>query len=491
MRSIGSDRKSWRQRPKGAVDLVIVFTDHQGRPILPDLDAARSRFRQSEARLRPTANELTFTFNSPDYPWSAAELTDLQTQLGNYYPTAKGVYGSPAFNITVNLAKDPTISYAGLYFASTNEMIVQSNTRQDAICHEMIHAFRDDDIILLNSYEEGMTRAAEIEVFDRLPNYTHPWDENHSYLLDIYYEGMNQPEIGSRDGNFFQTYPNTLSFDRYQLAGYAWCKELLENPQFFVMFNQRYYSAILSDYSIQFTESKLLDLVESVQSGTEGMGLRTWYSKQAVFNASPPAGYFLYQRINQGIYLYRDPSGAETMQANATINWAVYDYQDLLFDSGSGVTGVYGWISFSPNIPGSYTGRLKVVTTTMSPAGMVSNVAFRPAGNETGVFGVVLEANSGTVTITSLDSAISPVNANVTNGSFSAPSLTSARGRFRAAFIPTSGPSFFKFFNKDASDYFLLLTPPDLLQLATAVSRQTHGLVGTFDIDLPLNGSPG
>ena len=179
------------------------------------------------------------------------------------------------------------------------------------------------------------------------------------------------------------------------------------------------------------------------------------------------------------------------MQANATINWAVYDYQDLLFDSGSGVTGDYGWISFSPNIPESYTGRLKVVTTTMSPAGMVSNVAFRPARNETGVFGVVLEANSGTVTITSLDSAISPVNANVTNGSFSAPSLTSARGRFRAAFVPTSGPSFFKFFNKDASDYFLLLTPPDLLQLATAVSRKTHGLVGTFDIDLPLNGSPG
>ena len=31
-----------------------------------------------------------------------------------------------------------------------------------------------------------MARAAEIEVFDRLPNYTHPWDENHSYLLDVY-----------------------------------------------------------------------------------------------------------------------------------------------------------------------------------------------------------------------------------------------------------------------------------------------------------------
>ena len=56
---------------EGPVDLVIVFTDHQGRPILPDLDAARSRFKQSEARLRPTANELTFTFNSPNYPWSA------------------------------------------------------------------------------------------------------------------------------------------------------------------------------------------------------------------------------------------------------------------------------------------------------------------------------------------------------------------------------------------------------------------------------------
>ena len=110
---------------EGPVDLVIVFTDHQGRPILPDLDAARSRFKQSEGRLRPAANELTFTFDSPYYPWSPAELTDLQAQLGSYYPTAKAFYGSPAFNITVNVLKNPTLSLPGVYFASVNAMVVR------------------------------------------------------------------------------------------------------------------------------------------------------------------------------------------------------------------------------------------------------------------------------------------------------------------------------------------------------------------------------
>src|SRR5205085_2027214 len=71
-------------------DLVIILTDQDGTPILPDVEAARSRFNLAEApSVQATANELTFTFNSSDYPWTATEIADLQTQLGDYYPTAK------------------------------------------------------------------------------------------------------------------------------------------------------------------------------------------------------------------------------------------------------------------------------------------------------------------------------------------------------------------------------------------------------------------
>ena len=43
---------------------LIVFVDQQRVPILPDLQAANSR-------VNSVANELTFTYDSPAYPWSA------------------------------------------------------------------------------------------------------------------------------------------------------------------------------------------------------------------------------------------------------------------------------------------------------------------------------------------------------------------------------------------------------------------------------------
>ena len=451
---------------ESGADLVIILTDQDGQPILPDMEAARRRADTTATHLAqaPPVNELTFSFNSPAYPWSAAEVTDLMAQLGDYYPAAKAVYGSPAFNIVVNIRKDPTIPLplVGLYFPSTNEMVVKNNTDHDVICHEMIHAFRDDYLVSPMSYEEGMTRAAEIEVFARLPAYTHAFDENHSYTYDVYYEALNRPEIGSRSGSFFNTSPNTFFLLRYQLAGYAWGKALLENPQFFVTFNQQLYSAIVSDPSTQYTESKLTDIAAIVQPAIEGIPFRSWYGRQAMLNTSPPAGYFLYQRINQYVadYFYRDASGAETMQANATINWAAYDYQDTLLDSGSGITTSYGWIDCFPTLPATYAGRIKILTTAMSPNGLVSNIAFRPASGETGVFGVVLGADSGTVTIASLDSPAPPVNINVINGSFSAPALAAARGRFLAVFAGTNGRYFSKQFNKDASNYYVLLVEP-------------------------------
>src|SRR5207237_2457051 len=134
-------------------------------------------------------------------------------------------------------------------------------------------------------------------------------------------------------------------------------------------FNQQLYSRILSDPSTQYTESKLVDIAASVQPSVEGQLFRSWYKQQGVLSTLPAPGYFLYQRINQfdAAYFYRDPvSGAETMQGNATINWAVYDYQDVLLDGGSGVTGAYGFIDFLPNIQAAYTGRIKIVTNATS-----------------------------------------------------------------------------------------------------------------------------
>ena len=447
---------------EGKEDLVVVFTDHAGQPILPDLDAARSRRSDASRLSAPVAtatNELAFTFDSSTFPWSAEQLITLSTAMNDFYRTAKVIYGDPAFNITVNIRKDPTISFAGLYYSSINEMVLRDESNLDVFCHEMIHAFRDDNTINFNSYEEGMTRAAEIEVFNRLDGYTHPFNESHSYPLDVYYEGLNRRVIGSLNGSFFNSFPYAFALLRYQLAGYAWAKVFLENSNFFVDFNRELYARTLSDPSTVSMESKLLDIATTVQSMVEGRPFLTWYGQQGVLNTNPPEGYFLYQRINQFDvnYFYRDAWGAETMQPDATIQWAIYDDQNSLLDSGSDVTDTYGRIYIDRILPAGYAGRIKVVATTSIPDGNICDISLRTAGNEAGVFGVVPESNSGTITITPLDHPTPPVTLDVANGAFSVPSLAAVKGRFLAHFTNATGQGFSKQFNKDASDYFLFM----------------------------------
>ena len=449
-----------------ALDRIVIFTEHNGQPILPNLDAARDKRKNISKVPVPFVeieNNLTFTFDSPDYPWSPEELTILNTDFNDFYPIVKTIYGNPAFNITVNVRKDPTIPYAGLYFPSLNEMVIRNALSPDPICHEMIHAFRDDMIINLSSFEEGMTRAAEVEAFNRLPAYVH-WDENHSYYYDIYYEGLNNQKIGSQNGDFWRGYVSPLL--RYQLGGYAWAKVFLENQDFFADFNQHLYTETLSDSTTTSSESKLLDIATSIQPIVEDNPFLNWYYLQGVLNTNPPKGYILYQRINQLTidYFYRDPSyGQEIMQPGATIEWTIYDHLDQLLDSGTSITNGYGWAGITTPWPIPYTGRIKVVVSTNSPDGKISDVSYRYAGEQdyNGIFGIIRHADVGSITITPLDYPVSPVSIDVINGAFSAPSLTGAKGRFVTVFENGTTRET-KEFNKDASAYFLSILPGSL-----------------------------
>src|SRR5262249_37144659 len=149
-------------------DKIVVFVDADGKAILPHLEAAQTLASFS-------ANELTFTFDSKDYPWTDAQLAVLKNAITDFYPVIKSIYGNPAFSLNINIRQDPTIGYDGLYFPSLNEMVMRSPSRLDVLGHEMVHSFRDDLVITLPSFEEGMTRAAEVELFDRLPQYQY-WD---------------------------------------------------------------------------------------------------------------------------------------------------------------------------------------------------------------------------------------------------------------------------------------------------------------------------
>jgi hypothetical protein len=450
------------------IDVIIIFTDSKGKPILPDLERSFALL-PSQKRL----SEMAFTFNSPSEPWSMEETDTLNAMCQAFYKKAKAIYGDPAFDNTINVRKDTSIPVAGYYNPSTNEIVIKGTYQQDVICHEIIHAFRDDFIIGLSTYEEGMTRAAEVEVFNQLDNYDRG-DENHSYNYDVYYDGLNKPSIGTMNGNVFSNV--TLTLLRYEISSYLWAKCFLEDNYFFRKFNSKLYALAASDPSILYTESKLKDLLQDVKSTVEDIPTAIWYSKQYILDSNPALGYKLYHRISILAidYFYRDSQGLETPQVNKQIEWFVYDYNDALIGSGVGITSDYGWSGPSLDFPNNYYGRMKFIYRVQTPSGVVSDTSYRSMGAENGVFGVVTDSNSGNVSITALDTLVPPVSTTVINGMFSAPSLEKVRGRFRISLTYPGSLTISRIFTKDASNYFL--------SISTKTSLILHS---GFTIDLP------
>src|SRR5436190_1364256 len=123
-----------RREPR-AEDVIVVFVDRNGRTVFPNREAAASQHQtrgatqlQSNALTTASAsgNQLTFTFNSPDYPWTAAEVTSLSSALNTFYPVIRDIYGDPAFDNIVNVRKDPTAGPVGLYYPAFNEIVLKA-----------------------------------------------------------------------------------------------------------------------------------------------------------------------------------------------------------------------------------------------------------------------------------------------------------------------------------------------------------------------------
>ena len=448
---------------RGPHGCIVVFTDEQGTPQLPDFAAASGGPRLNGAE----TNDLSFTYNSPAEPWTAAEMTNLTNVVTDLYPLIRRVYGPPAFNIVVNVRKNSSLGSAGAYSLASNELILKTAYNSDVVCHEIIHAFHDDNIITLSCYEEGMTRAAEVEVFHVSTNHVHGWDQNHSYVYDVYYEGLNQPAIGAKDGRLFSGYVSSLV--RYQLAGYAWAKPLLENTNFLSAFNATFYTRQLADATTRQTESKLLDILTNVQGIVEGRTFMDWYNRQCVLDTDPAEGYQIYHRINQYTvdYFERNATGTEIMQGNADIAWSVYNHAGELLDSGTNTTSANGWVTLSPSL-GGYTGRITVEATATCPTGTVVGTAQRSSSGGSGVFGVGAHLDRGTVTVFPVDDPALPATAVITNGQFNLAALANARGRFIVAVTDAAGRVGLAHFTKDASDYFLSLEEDDLVPLSMA-----------------------
>ena len=416
---------------------------------------------RESARAQPSApnspTDLSFTFYSSSDPWTAEQQAALSAALSDFYPVVKAIYGPPAFTISVNIRKDSTLDYGGAYSPSTNEIVLGAELRLDVLCHEMIHAFHDDDMIYLDTFEEGMARAVEVETFNRLPSYSY-WNTAHSYTYDVYYDALNRTEIAGTGGNFQDGFIGG-GLLRYQLAGYAWGKVFIENSRFFLDFNRLYYQRVLADPGVAFIESDLTSIAASVQVSVEGRGFMAWYRLQHIFDGTSVSGPSVFQRINQYTvdFFDRSPGGIDVF-GNTLIGWAVYDFKGARLDSGSGTTVQNGFIDVLPRIPPDYRGRLWMLAAGQAPGAEVAfSLAVRTAGPEAGVFGAVVEDTQGTVGIVSLDDTSVLRIVPVQNGAFIASDLGPVRGRFLAVFKRPNGQLVVRVFTKDASSYFLML----------------------------------
>ena len=439
------------------VDRLIVYVDATGRPLRPEAERA-ARAHGSAATSAPT--DLTFTYNSPDHPWTAEELAILTNTVTVFYPVIKAIAGDPAFSHAVNVRHDPTFSGSGGYSFFMNEIVLRDVTSpaDDVFVHEIFHAFHDEYNVLL-SWEEGMAEGGTVEAFDRVPGYVHSRNDAHSYLYDVYYEGLNQPSIGAKYGDI---YGSELTLFRYKLAGYAFGKLLIENPDFEQLFNAELYrQARFGDQSVRWTEASLVEIAAAIQPTVEGQRFAHWYARQHVFDSAPPVGNQILQDVPLLMFNYfnRSSSGDETPIVSASVDWRILNAAGAVLKSGGSVTDVRGW-GVTAGVS-DYRGRISISASTTSPGGgPVGSTGVRAGfqAQTEGVSGVVADALTGTVRVSSLDGPYADASTDVVDGSFAIPSLETARGRFEATFS-TPGQTFSRRFTKDSSSYFLYLAP--------------------------------
>lgn len=424
-----------------SLDSDVVVFKKNGKPLLPDLEKQKKQ---------QPANELSFTFDSPEYPWTVEELATLQQLIADFYPVIKKIYGNPAFLITVNIRKNPTITLAGLYYPSGNEIVVHDLNTIDPVIHEMIHAFRDDLVISSNAYEEGMTRAAEIAAFGELPQYPY-WDRNHSYDIDVYYDLNNEPGIASSSGNFFMGFPNPLM--KYQQAGYAWGKLLIEEDAFLAKFNALYYPLGYADPAIAGSTPTLRTMAAKLKHRVEGEPFSAWYDRQHIFDENPGMGYqTLYKGDVDILYLFsRDPDGTVHRLPGVDVEWEIYSCGGALLRTGMDQTTEYGWVDFRLwELSSQYQGKVRIEARHFLPDTIITRQVFASTAQRSGIFGIA-DVCEGEIDLVRV-SGTNVRNVAIRNGAFVIPELSSIAGKF----VLKQNGGAERTVTKDASDYFVM-----------------------------------
>ena len=426
-----------------------------------------------------------FTF-AIDPSWSASDRAQLESWLdpnGPVMTTVLQVGGPPPEDRTITVVQQPGGPEGD--YDSTHHQLNLASLKLAVLVHELNHAIRDRWLLDDAVWEEGLARAGETEDMRLLalkgiiePGY---FDYRHEYSLDEYYDQSNVPTVGAPYGNIY--IEPALTVLRYDQAGYAFTKAMIEDPAFIAGFNAKLFTRPNGN----LTPSELVALAAEVQPTVEGLHFADWSSQQHIFDTNQSQGCYLFQRAATfTVDMYcTDPYGAVTMQDGTTINLRIYDVTGTQVFSGSGVSSSYGWVSFNPGLNAT-TGRLKMVATAESPDGPVTSTFYRQSAGEDGVFGVVTDASTGTVHLSSPSGQFVAFEVPVANGAFAAPSLRTLRGQVVAVFNG-EGMSARRTVDKDEAPYSVVMAakpmPPPVVvtESASSVTQTSAMLNATVD----------
>lgn len=406
------------------------------------------------------ASTPKITFEIDSSSWTAAEKATLQewtNPTGLVQKTETEVVGAPAESMTVKIVKASAIEHAGEYEQITPEKGVMylSKLELPIFNHEDGHAIHGPRILRDRTWEEGMARCAEKEEMRILATkgvVEAGYDVNHSYGYDVYYENDNVPAIGT--GEEFGIYVGPMVLLRYEQAGYACSKIMIENPQFLKQFNAK----LFTHPNGELTPTEIAAIVAEVQPTIEGQPAVKWIEGQYIFDTELKQDCYLDMRVNQ--YTVDEycinAYGQSYVVPNSKITLRVRNPYGIVYKAKE-ITNSNGFVTFSPEVPPD-AGRLELIVTAKSPEGAIKGIFYRQSGGEEGVFGVVIKKiYSGTVTFKSPTGQFATFSEPVVNGAFAAPALESIRGTIEAEFSGEKKTAR-QTFNKDAAPFSLVLT---------------------------------
>lgn len=205
----------------------------------------------------------------------------------------------------------------------------------------------------LSGFEEGFAQAVSYEAMTefarRFPSFGLS-QRIYESSNESDYDFQNVPELRTRD--FWSDSGGMLLYwTRYEMAAAAIAKIAREHPGFYVAFNSEYYRRLNLDPLLTPSRDLVKDIVRTVAPTIEGRPASAWIDAQYIFDCADhpgrkvwlstqhypaPADYFIFNRV----YFYETfANGSDWATANGAGGW---DYYRLNGSSGSATLSTSG-----------------------------------------------------------------------------------------------------------------------------------------------------